>query len=619
QTIAEGQEVDIAVSGVTHKVKVVGASSTTQAVISIDGTSKEVTEGNTYTIAGVDVFIESVFYFGKESQLSQVKLSLGSSKITLEQGAAVKVGQTEDTIDGTLVTLTGTANQGISKLEISVTAKDSSTDYILAGGSFTDPVFGALKVAFGGLNLGTTETITVDNSGTTAANLKFTSYGGNEKTLIWAYAPASGTFTADLNSTSTRAYHVIEGETVSKNDFVLLAPSQESEFGHIFEYSAASSLGSSGAYIELRDVMSLDTTRIYLTGSGGGGSYTSATFYVDGQSYHVMNATSPINTLQKMIFTWGDGSSAGTAGNYTAFPLIKTKNGGYVTLVKTAAGFGAGTAAGLYYQLPGDTTYHLIQNSTTSVTAGRLDYKFTVGNLATGATLISINTTAGSGVGLVTAPAVLIYEEKGKDTSDTDRQNAVIVTVADGSGSNTDVTVQTPVMTDGSGSGFVSQQADNSVSEAYDRYGVHVTFDTDGQGLVTIAYPDDQATAMVAAGSNPAFTSSGTSGTYDSAVKLKNPVAKFDTEVSTSLTADVILIGGPCANALVGTLLSSTENTLCSSDANGFITKYPNGMIKEVANAFSSGHKALIVAGVNGAQTRSLAGRVMQGTLAYPA
>jgi hypothetical protein len=205
QTIAEGQEVDIAVSGVTHKVKVVGASSTTQAVISIDGTSKEVSEGNTYTIAGVDVFIESVFFFGKESQLSQVKLSLGSSKITLEQGAAVKVGQTEDTIDGTLVTLTGTGGQGISKVEVSVTAKDSSTDYILVNGAFTDPVFGGLKVAFGGLNLGTTETITVDNSGTTAANLKFTNYGGSEKTIIWAYAPASGTFTADLNSTSKRA------------------------------------------------------------------------------------------------------------------------------------------------------------------------------------------------------------------------------------------------------------------------------------------------------------------------------------------------------------------------------------------------------------------------------
>jgi ABC-type Mn2+/Zn2+ transport system ATPase subunit len=65
-------------------------------------------------------------------------------------------------------------------------------------------------------------------------------------------------------------------------------------------------------------------------------------------------------------------------------------------------------------------------------------------------------------------------------------------------------------------------------------------------------------------------------------------------------------------------LLSTTEGTTCTSDANGFITKYPNGIIKEVENAFSSGKKALIVAGPNGAGTRALAARVMQGTLAYP-
>src|SRR4030042_6521673 len=100
---------------------------------------------------------------------------------------------------------------------------------------------------------------------------------------------------------------------------------------------------------------------------------------------------------------------------------------------------------------------------------------------------------------------------------------------------------------------------------------------------------------MVAAGSNPVFSTAGTGGTYDSAVKIKNPVAKFDNEVSTgALSADLILIGGPCANSLVATLLSS-ESTTCSTDANGFIVKYPNGLIKEVTNAFGSGKKGLVV------------------------
>ncbi|MEM7815656.1 MAG: S-layer protein [Candidatus Aenigmatarchaeota archaeon] len=598
QTISEGQEADMTVGGVSHKVKVIGVSSSTQAVISVDGTSKEVTEGNTYTIAGVDVFVESVYYFGKETQISQVKLSLGASKITLENGAAVKVGQTEDTIDGTLVTLTGTADQGISKIDIAVTAKDTSEDSIQEGAAFTDPVFGAVKVAFGGLNKGVTDTITIDNSGTTAANLKFTDYRGNEKTIIWAYS-GSSSFNPQLNDTATRAYRVIEGETVNKGDYVLMAPSQESEFGHIFQYTTASGLTStSGAYIELKDVFSGDTVRVYLTDSSG---TKTATFYVDGQQYYVKNASD--TTYQKMMFTWGSGASAGNTGNaITAFPLIKAKGGEYVTLVKSAT-FTNGT-----YQLPGDTNNHLIGGYNTTEAAGRITYTFSGANPTV---LIGIN-----GVNLSAAPAVLIYEEKGKNAAGSEVQDAVIVTVADGSGSGVDMTISAPTLTAATTySG--TQQTDNSVTEYYDRYGVHVKYDTDGQGLVVITYPDEQATAMVAAGSDPKFSTSGTGGTYDAAVKIKNPVAKFDTEVSTTgLTSDLILIGGPCANSLVSTLLA-TESTTCSTDANGFINKYPNGMIKEFENAFGSGRKALVVAGVNGAQTRSLAAKVMQGTLSW--
>jgi hypothetical protein len=611
QIVAEGQEVDIAVGSVTHKVKVVGASSTTQAVISVDGTSKEVTEGNTYNIGGVDVFVENVYYFGKESQLSQVKLSLGSAKLTLLDADTVKTGQNDDPIDGTLVTLTGTVSQGISKIEIAISAKDSSHDSIAAGESVADPVFGAFKLAYGGLNTGATDTITVDNSGTTASTVKFTDYRGNEKTIYWAYAGTSAPMVAQLNESSTRAYHVIEGETVPRGDYVLLAPQQESEFGHIFRYTTASSLGSSGGYVELQDVVSADTVRVYLTGSQGGGSYTSASFYVDGQQYYAVNASTTAS--QQMKFVWGTGATeAGSTGNaITAFPLIKLKGGEYMTLLKSV------TLANGTYQLPGSTTDVLIGGYNTTQANDRLTYTLSGANPNV---LTAINKTGAltTAVSLLAAPAVLIYEEKGKNAADVaEVQDAVIVTVSDGSGSGVDMTISSPVLTAATNSGLVGQQTDNSVSEAYDRYGVHVTYDSDGQGVVTVVYPDDQATAMVGAGSDPKFSTSGTGGTYNSAVKLKNPVSKFDNEVSTTgLASDLILIGGPCANSLVATLLSS-ENTLCSSDANGFVTKYPNGVIKEVENAFGSGKKALIVAGTNGAGTRALAAKVMQGTLAF--
>lgn len=343
--------------------------------------------------------------------------------------------------------------------------------------------------------------------------------------------------------------------------------------------------------------MSLDTTRIYLNDPG----LASATFYVDGQPYYVKNVTSSAQTFQ---FTWGTGASAGTAGNVTAFPLIKAKNGEYVTLLKNTS---MGSTAGLYYQLPGDTTYHRILNSTTSEPAGRMTYTFTAG--ATFATLIAVN-----GVNLSAAPAVLTYEEKGKDlASGSDVQDAIIVTVADGSGSGVDMTIQAPTLTAAT-SQSGTQQTDNSVTEYYDRYGTHVKYDTDGQGLVVIDYPDDQGTAMVGAGSDPKFsTATGTAGTVNKAVPIKSPIAKLDSEISTaSLNTDLILLGGPCANTLVAQLLSP-DNITCNS------WTYQTGLIKEVASAFGSTHKALIVAGTQGTDTRALAAKVMQGTLAFSA
>jgi hypothetical protein len=606
QVIAEGQEVTMSAAGVDHKVKVIGVSSTTQAVVSIDGVTQTVTKGQTKTIGGISVYTKDIYFFQKEAQVSQVELSLGASKLILENANPVKTGQTEDTVDGTLVTLTGstTGSQGISKLDISVTAKDSSHDSIASDALFTDPVFGAIKLAFGGLNLGTTDQITIDNAGTTQASLKFTDYRGNEKTIYWAYAAASLPFNAQLNDSSTRAYHVLENETVFKNDYVLLAPSQESEFGHIFQYTTASSIGSTGAYMELKDVISGDTTRIYLNDPG----QATATFYVDGQPYYVKNVTS---SAQTFAFSWGAGAGVGVAGNRTVFPLIKAKNGEYVTLLKNQSISNNGYT-GLYYQFPGDTAYYNVSNLTTSVAVGRFTYMLAPG--ASSSVIYAINQTSGGtgAVSLTAAPAVLIYEEKGKDlTSDSDRQDGIIVTVADGGGASVDMTVQTPVLTAAT-SYSGTQTTDNSVTEYYDRYGAHVKYDTDGQGLVVVDYPDDQATVMAGIGSNPTFsTAAGTTGTVKQAVQIKNPVTKLDSEVSTtSLNSDLILLGGPCANTLVAQLLSS-DNITCNS------WPYTTGLIKEVASAFGSTHKALIVAGTQGTDTRALAAKVMQGTLSF--
>ena len=607
QLFSEGEERTVTIGSVDHTVKLLGVSGATTAVVQVDGESKSVVQGGSYKIAGVDVFIDQTFYYPKESQVSQAKIGLGSSRFVLENGTTVKVGTNEDTVDGTMATMSGTAGSGISKLTVAVTAKNSNNDYILMGKSFKDPVFQTFWLAFGGTSGGATEMITADNSGSTQAQVKFTDYRGKTGTITWATAQNSLPFVAGLNATTTQKIHVVENELVSVGDYVLLAPNVESDFGHVFKYSTSSSLGSSGAYIELQDLLAQSTNRIYLTDSG----YASGNFYIDGQQYYVQNATS--TSAQAMRFSWGGGAAAGSAGSATTlFPLIRTSMGGYLTFAENVTLTNATT-----YELPTNATftYTLLDpnfGNGTAPTFGRVQYNITPSGI--------LRLGDGSG-GAFSVPSILFLEEKGRNTAETDVKDAIIVGVSDGSGSGVDLSVgglspsQQPVMTAATRvTTDNTLQSDNSVSIWGDRYGTMVKFDTDNQGLVEMTYPDEQARAAVAVGPSPTFSTAAGGTTVETAVKIKNPVAKLDTEIDTSaLNGDLILVGGPCVNTLVAKLAADAASGIPACDA----WNLQKGLIKEVANAFNSGKKALVVAGNTGMDTRSLAADVIKGTLAF--
>ncbi|RKX42588.1 MAG: hypothetical protein DRP27_09190, partial [Thermotogae bacterium] len=311
QTLSEGTPVTVTVGGTEYTVEATFITSQSAVLLKVNGEVGGValSAGDSDVIGGLSVYVKDVLYSSKESVTSQAVVNLGTQKIKLQHGQAVKVGEAETSIDNTLVNIVGDAG-GISTLTISVAAQDSSGDYIASGESYTDPVFGTFKVAFNGLtpalDSADRDVITIDNSGNTGATVKFTDYRGNEKTVTFAYTgTTSSTWGPTLNSSSTRAYHVVEGEAVNENDYVLLTPQQESEFSHIFELADVSSVGTSSASIQLKDIFTDSTTTVYLTDSG----YGSKTFYIDGQTYYVKNTTSSTNS--PMAFYWGSGANAG--------------------------------------------------------------------------------------------------------------------------------------------------------------------------------------------------------------------------------------------------------------------------------------------------------------------
>jgi hypothetical protein len=193
----------------------------------------------------------------------------------------------------------------------------------------------------------------------------------------------------------------------------------------------------------------------------------------------------------------------------------------------------------------------------------------------------------------------------------------IVTTLSAGEVDTLDVINDTTAM---AGTGGLISKDDTDFEYGVTESGTYVVRNSDSDTL-KIYTPEVPTPVFVAVGADPSFTAGEgvTGGTVQEAVMIKNSISKMESEISTaSLDRDVVLIGGPCANSLVAEVLNmSASKPQCSAD---FTAEYPTeGVIKVVSDAFDSGKKALVVAGVDRAATRDLAVKVMQGTVDYSA
>ncbi|MBU5678971.1 MAG: S-layer protein [Candidatus Aenigmatarchaeota archaeon] len=149
------------------------------------------------------------------------------------------------------------------------------------------------------------------------------------------------------------------------------------------------------------------------------------------------------------------------------------------------------------------------------------------------------------------------------------------------------------------------------------KYGTFVTHDTNAD-KINIYYPGNRpAYALVAVGSNPVWSTTEAVGptpavSYKTAVPVTTALAKLDSEVTQAERNEknFILVGGPCANALVAELAAAGKFTYQGSpltcDAWNARTAAGDvfGLIQLVDNAFATGKVALVVAGSRAEQTR---------------
>lgn len=631
-----GETISVTHGGVTYEVTYVASSAATTGVVKVGSDQNNVNEGQSKKVGGLDIFMERVFDISStDPTLDSAKMQFGAQKVILTNGAKVKVGDSEDSVDGTLVNLTITSGGKLSAFTVYAGGKSSNEDFVKAGGGlYVDPVWKSFGLNFLSVTPGLTDAsrdvIKIASSGDNLLQVTYTDDRGYEKTVNWAYKPLSTDTVFNLADNSNNSIVVVEGQLVPKDAYFTTTAG---EFSHLFRVSGISADGSSSASADLTDQFSGSTVKLNLgTGNDESKVIDGQTFYVVANSTHLTNVT------------WGTGANFNSTGSFvTVWPTLKGRRGEKLALFApnaTVSGVTAGTRIdlptgainvsgiegsvvatkfnftgvpkedGTASQLVGTTVGLNMSNSnSTLLTLGRTATGGLIYNVSFGANnnSIVISVVGSSGSARVNTPGLLLVEEKDDNS---DQYSLVVVPATEASGSNNVASLSAPDFTATEDSD--PRGSDSNVIDYVDLYGVYLKRTTSSQDTQTIYYPDEQVTANVfvlAKEATVTQTSGGAGSTVKSAVPVKTALGKLDTEITSAdrSTKHLILVGGPVVNTLVAELATGgkTRDTAWYR-AQGAGT----ALIDLVENAFSSGKSALVVAGHSAADSRAATSRL---------
>ena len=210
---------------------------------------------------------------------------------------------------------------------------------------------------------------------------------------------------------------------------------------------------------------------------------------------------------------------------------------------------------------------------------------------------------------ILTQPAVVVVEEK-DDAGD--EYSVVVAASTETSGSNNVAAAGTPSFTSNEHSGTLGSNSD--LTQYVDLWGAFAEKNSNGQDKVTIWYPDDQVTAdifVLVSGATTSTTAGTSSTTVKQATAVKTAVARLDSEVGSTekTTKSLVLVGGPAVNTLVAELAAAGKAWK--------VEKYREegkgtAVIQLVADAFTSGKSALVVAGHSAEHTRAATGVLLK-------
>ena len=598
-TLNEGETTTATVAGTEYTVEIVGISSSEAVSLRVDGgTVKEIAEGASSKAGDLNIYVKSAFYSAKEASSNYAELSLGSEKITLTDLQNIKTGTDDTSIYESHVDLE-TSGGKLSKIVMSVAATDSTLDSAEIGDSFTDTVFGTFKLEYGGskddLKSDDRDHIMVDTDNSENAKVTFTSdLTGTEYTLNYAHDGDGVTTTArpNLADTSNKTIHVLENETVYKNEYMVVNSGDDGRILKLTGISMASG-GSTTDKVTFKDVISGED-------HSATGNFTAGprTLTIGGEDY-----TIHANKTEAHV-KWNSGATL------AIFPRIKLANGGWIAFLKdTNLSIGTYIFPSGYSTVTSETlTFGGVANISKGASLTYSDWNWTrevIENYSFHLTGLDIENDGDvdCNFSYMKGPTILFMEEK----KDGDTYGDAICVPLTTTGT-TELAIDTPLFGDLDGRGasrLVTWTSDTYTSSAMDAYGTYVEKNTatGTNQKVDIYYPDEQMEMNIIIGASDAGITSSTSAS--DVTELGTPVYS-DSEITQVQGRNLIVVGGSCINKVAANLLTGSTAALCGADFTTETTVSSGQyIIKVVESPYSSDKIAMLVAGYEAADTLS--------------
>jgi hypothetical protein len=616
QQINGGDTATVTVNGVQHSVKTVTTSDASHGTLLVDGISRDVVEGSTYSFPGnFNIYVKSVVHPAFAGDTRYIEILAGSSSLKLVDGQTVKKGSDTTAIQGTLANINAVGNGLISGFTLQVTANSSLRSYILPGTGYTDPVFGAAKLSL--------VDVVPDLSSTARAKVEFSSDGGSNPQFLYLTLTSSRAGTEKKipivfdNNTATTAIqpllahlnpstngrgviHVLESENARLNDWIVV---NSGDAGTILQVDDMSTGNGNVGYVSLSDALTGQSYgQISLTNTSS--LYASTSTTINGGTGYVIEMNQAGNWTN---ITWNSATTA-------LFPRIKLASGGWIALLQDTTFANATNLLLPNAKTTIDTGAQTVYGNPTSDTAyvddgvAWIDTNATatpLGNMtALYGHIWGVNTSSGSwcNFNVTKGPALLLFEPK----KYSDSSYGTFVCIPEG-GSTTAMAI-TDEQFNSSASSVITLTSDVYQKQAVDQYGTFVVEETPANtnGDVTMWIPNTQMYFDVAMASQGTTITPGVSG--GGGVSLGSVIVA-DTGISGVQQHNLIVVGGSCINAVAANLVGGTY---CGADWTSK-TSVGSGqfLIQSFGNAYTSGKIALLVAGYDATDTVNAATYLM--------